>query len=664
MGEEMKDIIGGAQDKNKDKVERSFRFHPETSEYIEKEAERRGINAADVVEELLSGNVAIVSFEETATGKAKLEFKSWSWTGSAVSEKPEDRPKIIEEYRYLRDNFEPVTAGINFHKKFATGGGMRVQIEDPRDEHQLEAQRLINEFNRNIYQDYLTRGLDRILNILVDDSLTVGGSAAEIVYEKEFEFSDFVINEIEIPNPDAPEEEPKKFQITRMPKNSEWKKFGGIKKLKIINNAIDRLVPHRHPLTYEIMYWTLDEVKPTKTDFQKAVGKEKEKKKEPKKFLPWQIFWLSWNTRGTDLIGQSIIKPVLVTARLVKEIKEALGKGYRRWANKKYFFVCGSERRPWGKADQREFMVALAHMLKQNWSGIPVPQGFDVKDIGGEIFDSRNLLDYLTGMICTGMTYPRDFLEQGRTRASDKAWLAWQVTYGEAQLQIRRAIEHQLWEKHLWCKLGVNRRIPKQGVKKKKQEIEHTFVPKVEWRSESKWHMTERLNMDVQILNVANPVGPQLKLAVERDIAKTMGWGDVILPTFTELERELKIMEKQILLGMTDDKQKKRLDKGVSKKKSPTGEDKKPPPSAGGTRQPNILTGTQMKKFIEGNPDLDTTDVDILEQSQNILSIKKIVDTFNHEYDFSDVTEEESKHFKKLIKAFDKAISRYATKAN
>jgi len=584
--------------KEKEVVEKVFKFHPEAANYIKTEANKRGLSETEVVEDMLTGGFAIVSFEET-TGKASLEFKSWKWD-SPVDEKPKDKPKQIAEYRRLREEFPPVTAGVNFHKKFATGGGFRVQIEDPTDDHQEEVRDDVNKFNRQIYQDYYTRGLDRILNILVDEAITVGASAAEIVYEKEFQFVDFVVKIEELPNPDVPEK-PIKIITTRMPKAGEWNKFKGIKKLKIIDDAITRLTPHRHPITWEILYWTLDEV----TAEPLIPESQAKKKKEPKKYLPWQIFWLSWNTRGIDLIGKSIIKPVLRIAKLVEEIQTALGKGYRRWANKKYFFICGSDKRPWGKVHQREFMTALATMIKNNWSGVPVPQGFDVKEIGGEVFDSRNLLDYLTGQICTGMTYPRDFLEQGRTRASDKAWLAWQVTYGEAQLQIRRAIENQLWEKHLWCLHGMTRRLPKQGVKKRKQEKASTYVPKVEWRSESKWHMTERLGMDAQILNTANPVGPQLKLAVEKDIARTMGWGDVILPTYKELERELKALEAQILQEAEKQQaeQRKRQDKGVSTKLSPTGEPQKPQPPVGGTRQPDKLTGTPLKKIRETIPD-------------------------------------------------------------
>jgi len=200
----------------------------------------------DVIEDILSEGYAIVSFEET-TGKASLEFKSWK--GDTVSEKPTDKPKKMTEYRRLREEFPPVTAGVNFHKKFAAGGGLRVQIDDPRDDHQQEARDKINDLNRQVYQDYYTKGLDRILNVLVDEALTVGASAAEIVYEKEFKFIDFVAKIEEIPNPDTPDK-PTKIIVTRTPKTKEWESFKGIKKLKIISNAIERLTPHRHPLTY------------------------------------------------------------------------------------------------------------------------------------------------------------------------------------------------------------------------------------------------------------------------------------------------------------------------------------------------------------------------------------------------------------------------------
>jgi hypothetical protein len=44
--------------------------------------------------------------------------------------------------------------------------------------------------------------------------------------------------------------------------------------------------------------------------------------------------------------------------------------------------------------------------------------------------------------------------------------------------------------------------------------------------------------MHIQILNVANPVRPEVKLEVERDIAALMGW-DILLPTQEEYKTEM-----------------------------------------------------------------------------------------------------------------------------
>jgi hypothetical protein len=530
-----------------EKVEKTFEFHPDAAQYISEEAERTGKTETEILEEVFRGNVAIVEFEET-TGQASLVgwWKPYQLS-QAIGEKPKDAEKVRQDYRVLRENFPPVSAGINFHKKFTLGGGFTVVIDDPTDKHQIAMRTTINEFNDLISQDYYTRGLDRLLKILVDDALTVGAGAAEIVYEGEDKFTDdgahpenmfynWVVRAYEVKDPSNPQKKITVYE-TREPTPQEWKKLGGISRLKILSNADRRLIPHRDSNSFEVEYWTLDA--PSEQIIQKA----KEKKLQVPKaiyFHPWKIFWMSWNTRGTDLIGQSLIKPVYGISKIMIEIIDAIGKGFRRWADRKYFFICGSDKRPWGKIHTRNFLKAMKLMIKKKWIGIPVPQGFDVKDIGGDVFEGKNILDFLLSMICAGMCYPRDFLEQGRTRASDKAWLAWQVTYGDAQLEIRRHIEHQLWEKHLWCRFGLSYRVPKQGVKVRKREKRNTYVPKIQWRAESKWHMETRLKMDTQILNVANPVGPHLKLAVEQDIAKTMGWRDVLFPSFEELERQLK----------------------------------------------------------------------------------------------------------------------------
>jgi hypothetical protein len=549
--------------KKTDRVYRTFKFHPDTAKFLKEEAKREDVNQADILERLVSGPLALFEFEET-TGK--ITMKWWKKDGENIGELPTDPIKIYQEYRDLRENFAPVSAGVNYHKAFASGGGFVVEVKNPLDKHQIEMRDIINEFNEKVYQDYYTKGMDSLNDIFIDEALTVGCSAAEIVFENDEDF-DFYnlkgrpplvteVKRMDQSDPDSP-----KYYVTRDLEAQDWKKLGGIARLKFIDNAIIDLIPFRDPDSLEVRYWTLSKKGDTKQGGSiPKKPNEKAKDQEPLYLHPWQVYLVSWNRRGMNVKGISIIKPVLLPSRLMGIVTLAMGKGFQRWADKKYFFVCGSEKRPWGKVSTRNFLKSMELMIKNNWTGIPVPTGFDVKAIGGEIFDARNFLDFLKGMICAGMNYPLEFLEQGSTRAGDKAWLAWQVTYGREQQQLRRAIESQLWEKHLWGVVGQRHRQPKQGTAKDKRKWQPTFVPKVQWRSESKWHQETRLKMDTMILNVANPVGPQLKLGVEKDIARIMGWGDIIFPTYKDLEKALKKEEKTEKIEVENERLKAELE--------------------------------------------------------------------------------------------------------
>jgi len=246
-------------------------------------------------------------------------------------------------------------------------------------------------------------------------------------------------------------------------------------------------------------------------------------------------------------------------------------------------------------------------MIKNNWTGIPVPQGFDVKEIGGEVFQGRDILDHFISMIAAGMNYPRDFLEFGRTRAGDKAWLAWQVKYGSAQRQVRRAIEQQLIEKHLWCKVGKIYRVPKQGVEPKNREKRPIYVPKIRWKAEGRWQQKEELESLQGWLNVANPVGPEFKLGIEKRAADILGLGEIEFPTFAELRRELKaqakMMEEQMKKGpkTKEDQLKARQEGGVSKQKAETGVPSKKGQSKkmGGTRQAKLIKEKEFAEVVE-----------------------------------------------------------------
>jgi len=504
----------------KEKLIKPFTFEENVADWGKKRAKELEMTEQEFWESTMGeSDFALVEFDE-ATGKASLKLFSEQLVTKDEDEKPE---KILQEYQELRENFAPVSAGVEYHKNFMVGSGFDIMIDEPKDKHQQQMKEEIIKLTGDIYQDYYNRGLDKILFVMIDTALTTGAAAAEVVYAKEGEpnFSDYITKE----------DDEVKLQ---MPTIAQWKSFGGIKRLKIIKDAITRLKPIFDNKSYEILYWTLDEVKGT------TITPDKEKK-EPQKFLPWQIFWLSWNTRETELVGESIIRPVRTIAKIVKSINESVGEGFHRWANRKYFFVLGTEKRPWSNISKANFLKLLEQMARKNWTGIPVPQGFDVKEIGGQIFQGRDVLDHFISMIAAGMTYPRDFLEFGRTRAGDKAWLAWQVKYGSAQRQIRRAIEQQLFEKHLWCLVGQTYDVPKQGVPEKERETHPIFIPKMRWRAEGRWQQAEELKSLQGWLNVANPVGPEFKLAIEKRAAELLGLGEIEFPCY---DRETEILTK------------------------------------------------------------------------------------------------------------------------
>lgn len=439
-------------------------FIESTSQWFEKESKKRGISQEELFDQIKNDGF-LVEFEESTRGpkgQVKLTFLgnvfTMGETGKmkAVGEKGKEAGSpYLSVYRDLAENFAPVHAGIEWHRAFTSGGGFTVRSDEPRDKHKKEVVEYIKTLCKKIYQDEYVIGLDTIIDIMIDAALVDGCAGAEIVYDYKtvdsktgvesygIKFEDFVKEELTI---EAKEKggKPTTIQVTRQPSVDEWKKFRGIRRLKIIPDAVNRCIPYRHPKSYEVLYWTIDEMQTAKEGEQPKV----------KKLLPFQIFWIAWNTKGTNLKGNSLVRPVVSIAELVKRIQKATGKGFERWANKKYFFVCGSEKRPWSPIHIRNFLKVLGMMISNNWAGVPVPTGFDVKEIGGTVFEGRDLLDHLISMICAGMKFPRDFLEYGRTRAGDTAWLAWQVEYGRSQLQLRRAIEQQLFKRHVWLSLA------------------------------------------------------------------------------------------------------------------------------------------------------------------------------------------------------------------
>lgn len=533
-----------------EKVERTIEFEENIDAYIRKQAHEEGITPEEFVESVLTDRpFALIAFEET-TGKVSMQIWSPDPTQN-IGSTPSDGAGLLKEYRRLRDEFPPVSAGVNYHKRFMLGTGFEVEIDDPLDPQKKKIKESIEKWNKDIYQDYYNKGLWRLLDPLVDEALTVGCSAAEIVYndDENFNFIGFSDDKrplfVEQTRTFVNQKNPKGAKVTvyetRDLEAADWKKLKGIVRLKFIEEAVSRMVPYRDPFSEDLRYWIVDRAQSTQTDTLNPKEVTHPMGPTETHLHPWQVFWLVWNMRGLNMHGTSIVKAVYKTARLMEIIIAAMGKGYQRWADKKYFFVTGTEKKPWGRTAVRGFTKAMELMIKNNWTGVPVPAGFDLKEMGGTVFDARNFLDFLSTLICSGMNYPKDFLlQESKAGENKESWIAWQNTYGFNQKYLGQSIENQLWEKQLWGTMGQTYRVKKQGVSPRKREKREIFVPLVQWRSETKWLIDERMDLLTGMLNVANPISPQLKLGAEKDMALTLGLSDVVFPTTEELQKSLK----------------------------------------------------------------------------------------------------------------------------
>lgn len=604
-------------------IQKLIEMKKDFAEALETEAEISGRSEDEVLRDwffdegfwaaTLDAEESVIRLQYIDIGKAdQLEV-------GEVGAESETNLKI---FRDLREHFPPVTAGIDYLKAFVAGGGFTVGITNPDDNHQKEVRDEINKLNRRIYMDEMTKGLDALIDLFLEDGYTDGVAAAEIVYDKFYEPGSFDFNEYVEDTFEVIEKTKDGKEITKTryrPKEltgKAWKDFKGVRQLKIVDNAYTRLKPYRDATTYQILYWTVDET-------QIETWNKQNEDKPPREFvklMPWQILWFSPNRRGTKLKGVSVIKPVADTALLLKKILKDVGINFDKWADRKYFFILGSDKsgRSWAPPFIRNFLKNVKKLADKGGIGIPVPAGFDVKDIGGEVYDGGQILDKLISMIVGGMKYPRTFLEQGKTQEGDKSWLAWIVTYGKHQEQLRRTIENQLWARHLYCKFGLERKIPKQGVPQDQQAMEETYIPNMQWRSEGKWHRETKLKMLYGGLNVANPLGPEVKLEVEEDIARTLGYSEINFDPAREmlainqkieiLERKMELIKAEMLNDVLEQAQKKKIHmkmlpviKGlVSEEEEPSKKEgekeeplKRPPPVPGARQEGGVSRATK-----------------------------------------------------------------------
>jgi len=589
------------------------------SRYLETEAYERDTTEDEVLLDMLEDGF-YAGWEDIEESVVRLKYISPSTKFDRkiepLTESGEETETTLKTYRRLRENFPPVSSGIDYHKTFAKGGGFQVDIQDSKSKHQNESRDIINAFNKDIYQDDVVRGLDAILDPILDEALTAGSAAAEIVYEGFRAEGSLNFHEYAKSIPYDKETQPK-FESRELD-DADWKKLGGIVQLKIIDNAVKRLKPYRNAVTYKIEYWTVDE---KQIDAYNTTKSDSEKREVPK-LLPWQVWWVPWNARGSRIKGMSMIRPVADIALLLEDILAAIGLSFKKWSDTKYFFILGSDKtgRSWAPPKVRNFLRDVKNMTTSGGTGIPVPAGFDIKEMGGDVFEGGTILDKLTGLITAGMRYPRTFLEQGKSQEGDKAWLAWIVTYSAHQQLLKRTIEHQLWSRHLYAKFGSTTvRIGKQGVKEGDRETVSVYVPRISWTSEGKWHIQQKIEQLTKILNVANPVTGIVKNEIEKDIALTLGYSDLDfgkIDKLIEQQQKLALEESKIeeiknkILLLAFEKMEKDgtwkemvpMLQGLSPKKEEV-EDKRPPPVPasrlkGGVSRSTKVTGEQTGKGV------------------------------------------------------------------
>jgi hypothetical protein len=512
----------------------------------------------------------------------------------------------VDEHRRLRKEFAPVSRAIDYLKSTIMGNNLDVLIDDPADKYKLDLKEQLQDFMRDIYQDQYTTSLYSLLGIMLDEALTVGGAGAEIRYNVDPDhypkFWDYVksVKQSPLPVGKGPLGGTSGSGYTYFEsKEPEWKKLNEIVQLKLLKNGIGRLKLYRDPRTWEANYWTLDEIVGS-GDTAMAIHQLtlKDDSGQVLRYYPWQMFWLNLNRREYDERGISVIEPVKKTALLLEKILSSVGEGIYRAGNKKYFIICGTEKRPWSKPHIRNVMQQIQEMGKRNWTNVPVPYGFDIKDIGGTVFEAESVIANLTQILAQGMHVPLSVVIPAR-EAPESAKEQSGASFNEIERmrhEFKQAVEQQLFKKQLWCKYGKTRQ--KQG-----GAVVPMYVPELEQSTKGLQSPIERLTTIVQILNVANPVDPQLKLELDREFAKILGYDMIKMKTQEALRKELDVMQnqkeeqaelalKQTKLGIenakkaaqqsqpttnpigkqqgqpqppTEDKQQKRLASGVSK---------------------------------------------------------------------------------------------------
>jgi hypothetical protein len=505
--------------------------------YVTQEAERQHKNVKTVIEETFKDGYLMWSVEESAMSGGTISQTAPVLTAWAMPQDAND----VDEHRRLRKEFTPVARAVDYLRAMIMGNNLDVLIDDPEDKNKMDLKEELQEFMRTVYQDQYTTSLYSLLSIMLDEALTVGSSGAEMRYEEPVTFEDYVLSVQSSTLPVAKSNAGAKEYVFFKSKEPDWKDLKGIIQLKLLKNSAGRMKLYRDPRTWEANYWTLDEIA-SQGDTAMAVHQLtlKADSGQSVRFHPWQVFWLNINRREYDERGVSVIEPVKKTAVLLEKIMNSVGEGIYRAGNKKYFIVCGTEKRPWSKPHIRNVMQQIQEMGKRNWTNIPVPYGFDIKDIGGQVFEADAVTKNLLEIVAQGMHVPLSVMmparqsPEGAKAQSDTSFLEIE----RMRHEFKQAVEQQLFKKQLWCKHGKTR--TKQG-----GAVGPMYVPELEQTTKGLQSPIERLDTIVKILNVANPVDPQIKLEIDREFAKILGYDMIKMKSQVELRKELEVLQKQ-----------------------------------------------------------------------------------------------------------------------
>lgn len=519
--------------------------------YILDEAGKTGKSKEEILEETFHDGFIVVS--ESADGAFKVE-------GGQLFKPVGDKVDDLTECRRLRERFGPISACVEYIKDVIMGSGFDIIVDDFHDERQRKIQKQMLEWMDTVYQDVYTVGLNALLDILVDNALVEGFAAAEIVFSgaKGDLFNKYakVVTSSVISQEGGrlQKSDTTSYEIS----DPNWEDLKGIARLKIFLDAPTRLRLYRKGSTWEADYWVLDQpnvagaqggmtsstqknlqqgvpMQMTSADLVASTMPNGSNTKSPlvakpsAYFLPWQIFSLSLARRTWLEKGPSIILPAMKTAQLLEKIMNAVGEGIYRAGNKKYFIICGTKDRPWGAIHIRNLLSQIKDASEKNWSTIPVPAGFDLKEAGGQVFEAQNAINYFLRIIAGIMHVNPSVLGLDTREARNVSEYPY-FTHLRMKESLKNQIRTQLIRLHIWATYGE--KLSKQG-----GFTDPQWIPQLRSKTEDLLNPADRLNLDIAILNAANPVMPQTKLEVERDIILTRGW-EVDLPTQEEFMKE------------------------------------------------------------------------------------------------------------------------------